>query len=539
MISSAAGPASRILIENIRIPLGAPDEEAYRIAAHRAAEAGGLGTLTHLHMHRKSIDARHKNAISFVCTVYAEAEASSLPDASRLSTFGIRADSREPLALPVGREPMNGRPVIVGFGPAGMFCALLLAECGFRPLVLERGGALEERVAAVDRFFHGGSLDPDTNIQFGAGGAGTFSDGKLTTRIGDARIRAVLERLCGLGAPEDILWRAKPHIGTDHLRRVVAGAQERITALGGEIRYHACASQVGDGTLRVGGERLPYGALVLACGHSARDLYAELLEGGFSIEAKPFSAGIRIEHLQSELDEAMYGASAAAYGLPHAEYALSCRRGERGVYSFCMCPGGEVVAAASEAGGVVTNGMSNYARSGKNANAALAVSVHPSDYDGTPAGAIEFQRALERAAFRAGGETFAAPYQTVGDFLTGARGSMPGRILPTYRGGDVRAADFHTLLPPFITSMLEEGLRQFGHKIRGFDAPDVPMTGIETRTSAPLRILRDTETLCAPGHAAIYPCGEGAGYAGGIMSAAVDGIRVAQAILARFARPQT
>jgi len=247
--------------------------------------------------------------------------------------------------------------------------------------------------------------------------------------------------------------------------------------------------------------------------------------------------GVRIEHLQKDIDEAMYGDYAGRYGLVHAEYAVSYRRGDRGTYSFCMCPGGEVMASASEEGGVVTNGMSRYARDGRNANAAIAVSVHPSDYGDNPADAIEFQRKLEQAAFAAGGKTYAAPCQTVGDFLSGKSGAEPTRVLPTYRGGDVVMRDFHTILPDFVCSMLAEGLQSFGRKIRGFSDAFVPMTGVETRTSAPVRILRHEETLCAPGQDRVYPCGEGAGYAGGIMSAAVDGIRVAQAILARFRRP--
>ncbi len=537
MTGESLSGISRLLIGDIRIPVDAPDAAAFRQAEKRAAACGCFGPLLRIKMHRKSIDARRRDAITFVCTVYAEAETTADPDTERLAAFRIRFEKREPLERPVGKERMSGRPVIIGMGPAGMFCALLLAECGFRPLILERGGALDERIRTVDAFSSGGSLDCSTNIQFGAGGAGTFSDGKLTTRIGDARCDTVLEWLHALGAPEDILWRAKPHVGTDLLRGVVRQADARIRALGGEIRYHARAERVGDDALYVGRERIPFGALVIACGHSARDLYAELIGSGFSVEAKAFSVGIRIEHLQEDIDRAMYGGMAGKYGLTAADYALSLRIGERGVYSFCMCPGGQVVAAASEEGGVVTNGMSFHARGGRNANAALAVSVLPSDCGGSPIEAVAFQRELERTAFRCGGGTYAAPFQTVGDFLNGRTGTAPQRILPTYRQGDVRAADLHTILPSFVTEMLEVGLHRFGRQIRGFDAPDVPMTGVETRTSAPLRILRDPVSLCALGHDRIYPCGEGAGYAGGIMSAAVDGLRTAQAILRRFARP--
>lgn len=526
----------RVLVENIRIPVSHPDEAVFQKARAVLRKTGVFGDPCRMAIHKKSIDARKKDAITFVCSVYAEAEAVKTISEEHLKAFSIKLSDRESISLPVGDEIMHGRPVIIGFGPAGMFSALLLAECGFKPLVLERGASVDERVLVVDRFSKGGALDTETNIQFGAGGAGTFSDGKLTTRISDSRCGYVMEQLVSFGAPEDILWRAKPHIGTDILREVVRRADARIRALGGEIRYHARAERIASDHLYVGAERIPFGALIIASGHSSRDLYEELISSGFTVNAKPFSVGIRIEHLQDELDYAMYGENAGKYGLVHADYALSYRRGDRGVYSFCMCPGGEVVAAASEIGGVVTNGMSRYARDGKNANAALAVSVHPSDYGQSPLDAISFQRNLEQRAYFAGGKTYAAPCQTVGDFLKGNRGTLPTKISPSYRGGDVVMSDFRQILPPFVTSMLEAGLYNFGRKIRGFSDDCVPMTGVETRTSAPVRILRHDASYLAPGFDRIYPCGEGAGYAGGIVSAAVDGIRVAEAILARYKR---
>ncbi len=527
---------TRVLIENIRTDVSSGDGEIFAAAEKRLYSAGYFGDISRLVVHRKSIDARRRE-ITFVSSVLAEVSHVKLPDEAKLASLGLKLYRETEPEMPLGAEEMRGRPVIIGFGPAGIFSALLLAECGFKPLVLEQGGNIDQRIQAVDTFSKGGTLLTHTNIQFGAGGAGTFSDGKLTTRIGDDRCGYVLRRLHELGAPEDILWRAKPHVGTDILRDVIRAADAKIRACGGEIRYNAKVDKITDNAVYTANEKIPFGSLVIACGHSARDLYAHLLASGFHIEPKSFSAGVRIEHLQRDIDIAMYGNYAVKYGLTHAEYALSYRQGDRGCYSFCMCPGGEVVAAASEEGGVVTNGMSHHARDGRNANAAIAVSVHPSDYGATPADAIAFQRNLEQAAFAAGGRSYAAPCQTFGDFVNGRKGTEPKRIIPTYRGGDVMMTDFHAILPGFICSMLETGIRSFGRKIRGFDAADVPMTGVETRTSAPVRILRQDISLCAPGFDRIYPCGEGAGYAGGIMSAAVDGIRVAQAILARFKRP--
>ncbi|MBE6587192.1 MAG: hypothetical protein E7647_02110 [Ruminococcaceae bacterium] len=521
---------SRITVDNIRIPLSACDADAVAIAEKTLKRNRISYDKATLHIHKKSVDARKKNDITFVCSVTAEGDADP-----EIKIPGIRINPIEELTFGCGAEKLCARPYIIGFGPAGIFCGLILAHFGLRPVILERGGSISDRVRAVESFYKTGILDTETNIQFGAGGAGTFSDGKLVTRIGDMRTSFVLKKLFELGAPENILWNAKPHIGTDVLRDVVSRAADEIISLGGEIRYNTKADFVGDGFVVVNGERIPCGPVVLAPGHSSRDTYMNLIAGGYSVEAKPFSIGVRAEHLQSELDRAMFGDESLSGVLGHAEYQLSHRRGERGVYTFCMCPGGEVVAAASEEGGVVTNGMSYHARDGKNANAAVAVSVLPSDFSGDPVKAIEFQRSLERCAFLAGGKTYAAPCQSVGAFFEGRDGGYSGRIVPTYMNSNVVPADFNRLLPGFASSLLKEGLSSFGRKIKGYDSPDVPLTGIETRTSAPLRILRD-ERLVALGHTLVYPCGEGAGYAGGITSAAVDGLRVAEAILSRFKR---
>ncbi len=524
----------KIIVENIRTPISEPDEEILA-RARRRLKAAGIPFHAPLRLYRRSVDARGRGGITFVSSVLAETDITL--DEARAAKLGMRCVTEREIAPTRGTEPLSARPLVVGFGPAGMFAALLLAESGYRPLVIERGDPIEKRTAAVRRFTEKGELDPDSNIQFGAGGAGTFSDGKLTTRINDDRCAYVLRRFAEFGAPEEILWRAKPHIGTDRLREVVSRLEARITALGGEVRYRTTLETLRhtqDGVVAVTNRgEIAAGAVILAPGHSARDTYFSLMDGGYTVEPKPFSVGVRIEHKTQMIDEAMHGKHAGDARLGHAEYTLSKRCGERGVYTFCMCPGGEVVAAASEAGGVVVNGMSEYARGGRNSNAAVAVSVLTGDYGATPAGAIAYQRALEQAAFRAGGGDYAAPCQTVGSFF-GRGANKITEVEPTYRGGRVCMTDLHAILPPVIASMIGEGLTDFGRKIRGFDADFAVLTGLETRTSAPVRILRGAD-YTAVGHARVYPCGEGAGSGGGITSAAVDGLRSAEALIGRYA----
>ncbi len=524
----------KLLLHHIKASLDDPEGGALA-AAEAKLRAVGLRSSA-LTVTKRSIDARKREEICYVCSVMAEV--GGTPSPKQLQKLGAVIFREEELfsADRHKKRPTDApRPVIVGFGPAGMFAALLLAEEGYRPIVLERGDDVYTRAARVERFLQTGVLDTDSNIQFGAGGAGTFSDGKLITRINDSRCSYVLRRLCEFGADPDILVNARPHIGSDRLPAVVEGIAERIRSLGGEIRYRTRLTGISTGADgRVTAALTDHGkigtdALILAVGHSARDTYHYLIESGYTVEAKPFSVGVRIEHLQEDINDAMYGRAAAK--LPPAEYNLSYREGERGVYSFCMCPGGTVMAAASEEGGVVTNGMSNSARDGRNANSALAVSILPADFGGTPEGAIAFQRKLERAAFSVGGENYNAPLQTVGDFLSGRKGSAPSRIASTYRGGDHYAlCDLHTVLPPFAGDLLATGIRRFARQIKGFDAPDALLTGLETRTSAPLRILRGTDRQ-AVGHPGLYPCGEGAGYAGGITSAATDGLATAIALI--------
>lgn len=514
-------------------------EDEFCDAAKRRMKRAADPALFHFCVYKKSVDARKKDDIRFVCTVMAKTDAVlSRAQTDMIADAGFRPYDDRLEEVPSGNERLNARPLVVGGGPAGMFCALMLAERGYAPLLIERGGTVAERAAAYERFCREGVLDTVSNIQFGAGGAGTFSDGKLTTRINDTRCTYVLERLRGFGAPEDVTVKAKPHIGTDKLRTVVENLYKRITEAGGSILLGCRLDGLrrnGDGTLtavtRMGD--IACGCAVLATGHSARDTYDMLSASGYTLIPKPFSVGVRIEHLRADIDRALYGKLAGDPSLGAAEYNFSDTTG-RGVYTFCMCPGGEVIAAATEEGGVVVNGMSRHARDGANSNSAIAVTVNCSDYGNTVKNAIEYQRQLERSAFTAGGGGFLAPVQTVGDFLGGTCGHEPTKVQPSYMGGGkYRVADLSSVFPAYITNELKKGIISFGKRLHGFDSPTAVLTGVETRTSSPVRILRG-ERLTAEGNDLIYPCGEGAGYAGGITSAAVDGVRVAESIIGRF-----
>lgn len=513
-----------------------PFEQPSQLAVEQAAQLLRGEKLLGVSVAKRSVDARHRDRISFVYTVAAEVDGDEEEIARRLRDPKITVKKDAPLQTAHGTSSLEAPPVIVGFGPAGMFAGLLLAREGYRPVILERGRDVDTRVDDVRRFWTQGILDAESNVQFGEGGAGTFSDGKLTTRIGDARCGFVLREMVRHGAPEEILWHSKPHLGTDRLRQIVKSIRAEIVSLGGVIHFGERLRGIGFGTDgRVKTVRTEKGersaqALLLAPGHSARDTFAMLLEAGVVLESKPFSVGVRIEHLQADIDAALYGAAAGHPLLPKGEYQLSHRQGSRAVYTFCMCPGGVVVPAASEDGMVVTNGMSAYARDERNANSALVVSVDESDFGQGPLSGIVFQRSLEQVAFRAGGGGFAAPTQTVGRFLEGKGGLAQGKISPSYALG-VADADFAQLFPQPIVNMLKTGLQ--GFKLQGFNEPDAVLTGIESRTSSPVRIPRD-ESMQATGSQGLYPCGEGAGYAGGIVSAAVDGIRAAQAVIARY-----
>lgn len=523
-----------ILIQNIRLPFDEPEDAAIRQALRKCGLAAGDCAAS---VHRVSIDARRGKP----CRVYS-VRADGLPDeeafAERLQMPFVRfvPDTRMP--PPRGSRKLAHRPVVVGLGPAGLFAAYTLAGNGYAPIVLERGGDLDARDRAVEAFWNGGALDPECNIQFGEGGAGAYSDGKLTTRIGDALCESVLETLSRHGAPADICKKAKPHVGTDILKNVVREMRRALIAAGGEVRFGCRMDGVllQNGALRAvcaDGQQLACERAVIAVGHSARDTFFALHQNGVYLEPKAFSVGVRIEHLQSELDRALYGQYAGHPLLPPAEYNLSRRENGRACYSFCMCPGGMVVAAQSEADSIVTNGMSYHARDGQNANAALAVSVDPADFDdGTPFGGVALQRAIERAAFAQSG-SYRAPCQRVGDFLADRPSAGCGAVEPTYPVG-VSYGEAAKSLPVFAQRMLRDSLLAFGRKIRGFDAPDALLTGPETRTSSPVRMTRGAD-LFGLTSAGLIPCGEGAGYAGGILSAAVDGIRAAYRIMEEFA----
>lgn len=507
-------------------------DEPVIAAEERTRKLLGIGREAVCHIAKTSIDARRRPR--FVHTVAVEtADEERVYNRCKGKNVSLRRE--EPLEIVFGTTPMPHRPVIAGFGPAGMFCALLLARNGYRPIVLERGDSMDHRVALVEAFWKTGRLF-GTNVQFGEGGAGTFSDGKLTTRIGDPKCAWVLRELVKFGAPPEILQKAKPHIGTDLLRGVVIALREEIRALGGEILFQTPLVGLKQSsdlvTVKTPSGAFRAGALVLATGHSARDTFSLLEQNGFSLEAKPFSVGVRVEHLQSEIDKGLYGDLAGHPALPPGEYQLSHREGERGVYTFCMCPGGVVVPAASEDGMAVTNGMSYHARDGVNANAAVAVSVTSADYGKGALDGVRFQQRLERLAFEAGGGGYRAPAQDMGNFLNGKKGLAIGRVSPTYCRG-VAEADFSQLFPGFVSEALKRGLSRFAKKLPGFAASDTVLTGVETRTSSPVRILR-REDCTAVNFPGVYPCGEGAGYAGGIMSAAVDGMRVALAVMERY-----
>ena len=548
-----------IEVSGIRIPLGrlGDDGKNERREVRRAVSKAlriDEGDITSLEPRKRSIDARKSNSISLLHTVRVTLRGHERAERKAVQRLGsgkgpIRArmvDER-PCLLPArGENPLDQRPLVVGAGCAGLFCALALAHAGLSPILIERGDDATRRTQAVRRFEATGELDEQSNIQFGVGGAGTFSDGKLSTGTKSPSHRLILETLVDAGAAREILWDAKPHVGSDVLPGVVTKIVARIEEYGGEVWLRSRLADIETSAGRIVAAtvertldsgivtevRMPVSHVVLACGHSARDVFCMLQERGVLLERKPFSVGVRIEHLQRDIDRALYGHFAGHPALGAAPYKLVAKtRGGRNAYTFCMCPGGHVVAAASEAGGVVTNGMSLSARDGTNANSALLVNVNPDDLPGEDVlEGIRLQRELERAAFEAGGGGYVAPAQLLGDFLQGVSSSAAGSVAPTYPRG-VRWGDVRSCLPEHVTQTLQDAIPLMGRQIYGFDAKDAVLTGVESRSSSPVRVTRDAscQSVSCRG---LWPAGEGAGYAGGIMSAAADGLRVAQNLIA-------
>lgn len=497
-----------------------------------------------IHVVRRAVDARKKPHITFVYTLFVAVQnevvvMKKLGRDKNVSTM----EPIEPEPIVHGEQVLKERPVVVGFGPAGMLAAFYLAREGYRPIVLERGQDVDQRSHDVETFWQTGEFKAESNVQFGEGGAGTFSDGKLTTRVTHPRLHEIAKYFVQFGAPQEILYKHKPHVGTDVLRGMVKAMREQIIAWGGEVRFGAKLTKLQLAANQVVGvevndeEIIPTSLVLAGVGHSARDTYEMLYNTGIAMESKPFAVGVRIEHSQSMIDISQYGIEPAELGLGAAEYSVVYHDKETGrtAYSFCMCPGGEVVASASEDGHVVTNGMSLYARASGVANSALVVTVGPDDFGNHPLGGVAFQREWEKKAFELGGHDYKAPLQTVGDFLARQKGTVPegNAAAPhSYRPGVV-AADLHECLPTYVTDVMERALPYFGRRIKGFDEPQICMTGVETRTSSPLRILRDDDRQ-SPTVKGLYPMGEGAGYAGGIMSAALDGAETAIRVMVAY-----
>ncbi|MBQ6847738.1 MAG: FAD-dependent oxidoreductase [Clostridia bacterium] len=520
-----------IIINNLNLPLDADFENLNPFVAK--ALKTNENNIISAKLYKKSVDARRKNDVHFCCSVVAEIK------------YEQRLIKNCKNALPFTEKEYiwqkckvmpKYRPVVVGFGPAGMFCALTLARAGIKPIVIERGSSVENRTKAVNNFFAGGKLNPECNVQFGEGGAGTFSDGKLTTGIKNPKCRTVIKTLYEMGADKKILTDAKPHIGTDVLVKVVKNIRKEIISLGGEILFDTRLDNINFIEQKVisittNGDQIPCDIIVLATGHSARDTYKMLYDSGVEMVQKPFAVGVRIEHLAKDINKALYGEFYNHPSLSAADYKLACHlENGRGVYTFCMCPGGEVINASSQIGGIAVNGMSNSDRDGINSNSALLVGVETNDFpSGNLLAGCELQEKIEKAAYAiAKGKV---PVNTVGNFVFGKKFEITN-IVPTVKP-DYVFSDFSEIFPSFVIDSLKKGIKEFGKKIKGYDDESAVLVAPETRSSAPVRILRG-EDLQSVSFSGLYPCGEGAGYAGGIVSAAVDGMTVAEEIINRL-----
>ena len=548
-----------IEIRNLKLALSggkatgvAYDPDHLRLAVSRKLRVDA-SDIDECRVTRRAVDARKRGDIHYVASVHASLRAGASAEGRVVAALAsndvvvAKQEAYEPPVLEGGRSV--ARPVVVGAGPAGLFAALSLAEAGMAPILIERGAPAEQRSRDVAKFAATGKLNTQSNVQFGAGGAGTFSDGKLTTGTNAPAHAWILKTFVEAGASPDILWQAMPHIGSDVLPRVVDALVERIRKSGGDVRWYTrmCEPVVEGGALAglrvaveapgrpVKFEEIRCSQAILACGHSARDVFSQLKGQGFTLEPKVFSMGVRIEHPQNMINKVQYGAIANSESLPVASYKLSCHlKDGRGVYSFCMCPGGTVVAAASEEGGVVTNGMSEFARSGRNANSGFLANVLPEDIPGIaddPLAGVALQRRCEQAAFEAGGSDYKAPAQLLTDFRAKVASHGPGRVQPTYPLG-VKWGSVGKCLPDFVDRALRAAVPILAKRLEGFDRMDAVLTGVETRSSSPVRIVRRPDSLESVDVVGLYPCGEGAGYAGGIMSAAADGLRCAASIVA-------
>lgn len=524
-----------LTLRNVSIPLGKKTNYRNLCASELKTSTENIRSCRLI---KRSVDARKKNDVHFSCSFEVEVKNNEQKIVRSCKKAEITSKRIREKIVPI-RDRERPSPIVVGSGPAGLFCALTLAQNGYNPILIERGKPVDERTADVMSFWKNGTLNTESNVQFGEGGTGTFSDGKLNTGTKDSRRPEVLKTFVDFGAPEDILFDAEPHIGTDILSGTVKNIREKIISLGGTVMFSAklvdfsaCGNTVDHAEVEVNGKRqiIDCDTIVLAVGHSARDTFQMLKSKKVVMEPKPFSVGARIEHLQSEINLARYGTFANNPELPPASYKLAAHIDDRGVYTFCMCPGGTVVAAASENEGTVTNGMSYHSRDGVNSNSALLVGVDPKDFgsDDVLAG-MEFQRKIERTAYSMSG-SYRAPCQRICDFFDGKKTNEFGSVIPTYTAG-VSDARIDLCLPEYVVETMKAGITRFGKMISGFDIGDALITGPETRSSSPVRILRGDGMMSSVN--GLYPCGEGAGYAGGIVSAAVDGIRVAEAIMSK------